>query len=193
MLGWWMFWRLPTWWLWALFWGYWGLMARGTVKEEKVREPMGRRLLHVSAFLGAFVVLALPPGFLNLRLLQGPFWFWTGLALQLLGFAWAVWARVHLGRYWSGRIVVKAGQRVVRSGPYAWVRHPIYSGILLQMLGSSLMVGTILALLASPLLYVRYRTKVQAEEQMLLQHLGAEYAGYQRAVAPLVPGLRGRA
>jgi protein-S-isoprenylcysteine O-methyltransferase Ste14 len=68
-------------------------------------------------------------------------------ALTMPGVCFAVWARSHLGKYWSGRITLKEDHRVIQTGPYAWVRHPIYSGLLLALLGTVLTVGTLQACL----------------------------------------------
>ena len=61
---------------------------------------------------------------------------WTGVALAIAGLAFTWWARVHLGRDWSVSVTLKQDHRLVRSGPYAITRHPIYTGILLALLGS---------------------------------------------------------
>ena len=57
--------------------------------------------------------------------------YWLGLLMVVAGLAFAVWARVHLGRNWSGTVTVKENHELIRSGPYAIVRHPIYTGLLL--------------------------------------------------------------
>lgn len=70
-----------------------------------------------------------------------------GLFLLTAGLAIAIWARYHLGAYWSGQITLKVDHHVIQSGPYAFVRHPIYSGLLLAFLGTVVSIGTLYLIL----------------------------------------------
>jgi protein-S-isoprenylcysteine O-methyltransferase Ste14 len=99
----------------------------------------------------------------------------------------AVWARRHLGSYWSGHLVIRADHRLIRSGPYAAVRHPIYAGLVLGMLGTAIAVGEWRGLLAVLLLVVAYLRKIRKEERWLLRDLGEEYARYRREVRAIIP------
>ena len=72
--------------------------------------------------------------------------YWIGLALLCAGLAFAVWARVELGRNWSGSVTVKEGHELIRSGPYAYVRHPIYTGLIAALIGTAVIIGTLRAL-----------------------------------------------
>ena len=113
---------------------------------------------------------------------------WACIAAMLAGFAFCWWARVHLGRLWSGTITKKEGHRVVDTGPYALVRHPIYTGLLLAMLATAIAKGTVLGIAGAVLLAVGLTLKARMEEQWLRRELGADaYDAYRRRVPMLVP------
>ncbi len=116
-------------------------------------------------------------------------WVAVGVAGAGLLFCW--WARIHLGKLWSGFITRKEGHRIVDSGPYAVVRHPIYTGALTAALAAAAIRGTPLALAGLALLTVAYQMKTRLEEKFLSEELGAEaYAAYRRRVPRLVPFAR---
>jgi protein-S-isoprenylcysteine O-methyltransferase Ste14 len=113
---------------------------------------------------------------------------WISVALIALGFAFAWWARVHLGPLWSGTVTKKPDHRVVDSGPYAIVRHPIYTGLLLAVIATAAAKGTILALAGAVVITVGLWMKAKLEEGWLRQELGADaYDAYRRRVPMLVP------
>jgi protein-S-isoprenylcysteine O-methyltransferase Ste14 len=134
----------------------------------------------------ALGLLVVPEGLLNPRIVPSSLAIF-GLIIQILGMAVSVWARVHLGRYWSGSVTIKVSHELIESGPYHWVRHPIYTGLVLQMLGCSLTVGTLLALLTAPILYVGYRIKGSQEETLLRGQFGERYARYAEKIPALLP------
>jgi protein-S-isoprenylcysteine O-methyltransferase Ste14 len=109
------------------------------------------------------------------------------LILLALGLGVAVWARRHLSTYWSGTITIKSEHRLIRTGPYARVRHPIYSGFIVGMVGTALALGELRGFLAVLILIIAYCRKIQIEEAWLLQRFGEEYRRYQRAVKALLP------
>jgi protein-S-isoprenylcysteine O-methyltransferase Ste14 len=113
---------------------------------------------------------------------------WVSVAVMAIGFLFAWWARVHLGSLWSGTITKKADHRVIESGPYAIVRHPIYTGILLAVLATALVKGTVLALVGAAIITLGLWMKATLEEGWLRQELGADaYDAYRRRVPMLVP------
>ena len=118
---------------------------------------------------------------------------WACVGAIVLGFAFSWWARIHLGALWSGQITMKADHRVVDSGPYGVVRHPIYTGILLAVYATVAAKGTVLALVAGAIITVGLWMKARLEERWLRQELGADaYDSYRRRVPMLVPfGPRG--
>jgi protein-S-isoprenylcysteine O-methyltransferase Ste14 len=112
---------------------------------------------------------------------------WTCVALLAAGIAFAWWARLHLGRLWSGRITRKADHHVVDTGPYRLVRHPIYSGLLLALLATTAVKGTAPALAGFTCLLAGIWLKARREEHWLGQELGGAYQDYRRRVPMLLP------
>jgi protein-S-isoprenylcysteine O-methyltransferase Ste14 len=117
----------------------------------------------------------------------GPAFF--GTALVLAGLVFSVWARWHLGRNWSGIVTVKQGHTLIRSGPYRFVRHPIYTGLLLALAGTALAIGAAYGFIATALIFIGFVVKLEAEEARMRETFPAEYADYCRRTARLIPGV----
>ncbi|MBV6416728.1 MAG: hypothetical protein CMLOHMNK_01343 [Steroidobacteraceae bacterium] len=114
-------------------------------------------------------------------------WFWTCAAITAAGLLFAVWARVHMGRNWSGMVTVKEDHTLVTSGPYALARHPIYTGLIVAFLGSALVLGNgrgMLAFLVATIALVR---KLRLEEAWMQQTFGEAYAAYRARVRAIIP------
>jgi len=112
---------------------------------------------------------------------------WICLGLTLLGILFAWWARIHLGRLWSGAVVKKEGHKVVDTGPYRIVRHPIYTGLLLSVLATMAAKGTALGVVGAAIILVGIWLKARLEESFLAKELGPEYRAYAERVPMLVP------
>ena len=138
--------------VWTLTGIYW-LISSFTVKPAARREPWHSRLLHLALMVIAFYLLSGTgslEGFLTRRFLPAEDWVEiTGAILVTFGCAFAVWARASLGRNWSAVVSVRENHQLIRRGPYSLVRHPIYSGFLLAVLGAAIMRGEIGRLLVS--------------------------------------------
>lgn len=111
----------------------------------------------------------------------------AGVALTYSGIALAIWARAILGRNWSGTVTIKEGHRLIRTGPYSVVRHPIYSGLLLAALGTSLVVGEMRGLVAVAMAFTIWIVKSRTEERFLTEQFGWEYKEYRKQTRALVP------
>lgn len=112
----------------------------------------------------------------------------AGLTLAGLLFAW--WARIHLGRFWSSAITRKEGHRVVNTGPYALVRHPIYTGIIVALAATAAAQVTTSGFAGAVLIAFGLWLKARAEERFLMAELGTDaYGSYRRRVPMLVPFL----
>lgn len=187
-------WLIPL--LWAAFFGYWTWLAAeaskaGGAHSTRLVEQGSSRTTHLLLMGAAFLAMFCPllgVGILAARFVPDhPATFWSGVALAAAGLAFAVIARHQLGRNWSGRIEIKRTHELVRSGPYRVTRHPIYTGILLGLLGSAVALGEVRGLVAVALALAAYMRKSGAEERMLEQEFGEEYAAYRREVKALIP------
>ncbi|MGD0190298.1 MAG: isoprenylcysteine carboxylmethyltransferase family protein [Rhizomicrobium sp.] len=113
---------------------------------------------------------------------------WTCVGLIATGFLFSWWARIYLGALWSGQIVTKADHRVVDRGPYAIVRHPIYTGILLAIYATAAAKGTVPGVGAALIITLGIWMKARLEERWLRQELGPDaYDAYRRRVPMLLP------
>lgn len=116
---------------------------------------------------------------------------WAMVAVAFAGFAFTWWARLHLGRLWSSNVGRKADHRVVDTGPYGVVRHPIYTGITLASIATAALRGTVAAWLGAAVMTLGWYVKARLEERFLREQLGAEaYGEYARRVPMLIPFLR---
>lgn len=116
---------------------------------------------------------------------------WALVGVAALGFAFAWWARITMGRLWSGTITRKADHRLIDTGPFAIVRHPIYTGLLLAVVASVAVKGTALALAGAVLLAGGWYVKARTEEAFLREELGAaDYDAYRARVPMLIPFAR---
>lgn len=115
---------------------------------------------------------------------------WALLGLTMAGLAFTWWARLHIGRLWSSSVTRKAGHRVVDSGPYGIVRHPIYTGIIVAAFATSLLPPTMATIAGAACIALGAYIKARVEEGFLREQLGQDaYAAYARRVPMLVPWL----
>jgi protein-S-isoprenylcysteine O-methyltransferase len=178
-----------------LAWGAFALVwIVGSFANKKTLRgmPAGALILHVALLAVAFDLLlvgwirrAIGP-----RLLPESEWLdLAASAMQVIGLGFAIWARLHIGRNWSGTVELKEGHALVRSGPYALVRHPIYTGLLLAVLGKAVEHADLAGLMAFALLAFEWKRKSLLEERVMVERFGAEYEEYRREVKGLVPGI----
>jgi protein-S-isoprenylcysteine O-methyltransferase Ste14 len=187
------------WCAWAITWIAASVWANRTVKRPGLGREWFYRLFAIAGFvflLGGIVVQH--NGHFELKYWSGPLgriiWQppvqigWAIFGLACAGFLFAWWARLHLGRLWSGSIPRKEGHRVIDSGPYAVVRHPIYTGILAAATATAIDVGAVHSYIGAALMIFAYWTKAKLEERWLREELGPQdYDAYRRRVPMLVP------
>jgi protein-S-isoprenylcysteine O-methyltransferase Ste14 len=111
-----------------------------------------------------------------------------GVAVNVTGVAFAIWARLVLGRNWSGLVMtVKEQHELVQGGPYAIVRHPIYTGLLLAMLGTALTIGTLATYVGVAAGLVAFLIRVNVEERLMCEQFGAAHDAYRQRTRKLIP------
>lgn len=121
--------------------------------------------------------------------IPGPTGFTVMTIITLAGIAFTWWARIHLGRFWSNAITHKEGHKVIDTGPYGLVRHPIYTGQIIGLVATGIAVGTVSAVLGAILIGLGMAWKASMEEVFLGQELGPDYAAYCRRVPMIIPFL----
>jgi protein-S-isoprenylcysteine O-methyltransferase Ste14 len=176
--------------LWILFGLYW-LVSAFKRKKTKRRESWGQRFMYVLPLAVAFWLLSRPEahvGWLAARFVPwSPAMEWSGVLLTAAGVAIAFWARWHLGSNWSGVVTLKEGHELIRTGPYRTIRHPIYTGILLALLGTAVAVGEVRGLLAVFICWVSFYLKARREESFLTQEFGEKFEEHARHTGMFLP------
>lgn len=165
----------------------WDAAAKNSAPAQS-SEPVWSRRLHLMVLNGGVLLLVLPvPGLTRRFVPASRMVTVAGLAIEVAGILFAFWARRHLGRNWSGEVRIATGHEPVRSGPYQWLRHPIYTGVLAMYGGAMLVSGEMHALIAFVIIAVAYWRKLRLEETILSAKFGAAWDGYQRETWALVP------
>jgi protein-S-isoprenylcysteine O-methyltransferase Ste14 len=176
--------------LWILFGVYW-LVSAFKRKKTKQRESWTQRFPYVLPLVVAFYLLSRPEahyGWLGARFVPASDAAgWVGVLLTAAGVAIAFWARWHLGSNWSGVVTLKEGHELIRSGPYRTIRHPIYTGILLALLGTAVAVGEVRGLLALAIAWLSFYIKARREESFLTQEFGPGFAEHRRHTGMFLP------
>lgn len=175
---------------WLALAGFW-LITSFTAKTPVRRQPGVSRLIHLLFMVAAFGLLFRPDmrvGLLDWRLLpESRAIAYAGAALTIAGAAFAFWARALLGGNWSASVTVKEDHALVRSGPYRLVRHPIYTGCLVAMLGTAMVFGELGCFVALAIAVVAFWLKTRMEEDFMTAQFGEDYIRYRSQVKRLVP------
>ena len=175
---------------WLVFVVIWGIAAVST-KRTVYRETRSQRLRYWVLLVIAYFLLLYGgrlPFPLNLRIVPhvAPT-AWAAAVLCFIGLAFALWARVALGRNWSGVVTLKEGHELVEHGPYRFVRHPIYTGILSMFFATALALGRVAGFAATLLMFASFWIKLRDEEQLMLQQFPDRYAAYRQRAKRIIP------
>jgi protein-S-isoprenylcysteine O-methyltransferase Ste14 len=178
---------IPALWIaWLIYWA----VASANAKPTRRREGARSRLTYMAPLLLGALLLASPhwTGPLDARFVpfSAPL-FWIAALLVMAGLGVTVAARIWLGRNWSADVTLKQDHELIRAGPYRYVRHPIYTGLLLAFLGTVLAIGEWRAIVALALIAASFVRKIAIEEQFLASEFGATHARYAAEVPALIP------
>jgi protein-S-isoprenylcysteine O-methyltransferase Ste14 len=176
--------------LWLLWLAYWVVAARGTNTASRRESGLSQLSYGIPIWLSVWLMWGggVPTEFLNAAILprtvELPI---AALILVVIGLGFAIWARHHLGANGSAEVSIKDQHQLVVTGPYRLARHPIYSGILLAVLGTAIAVGRTRAALALGLALIGLWLKLSIEERWMVETFGSAYRDYQTEVAALIP------
>ncbi|HZZ27030.1 MAG TPA: isoprenylcysteine carboxylmethyltransferase family protein [Pirellulales bacterium] len=174
--------------LWIAWCIYWFVAARFTSATKKTESYFERAQHVLPLTLGMFLIFHDHHApFLYHTLYERMPWAAVGSVVTAIGLLFAVWARVFLGKYWSGTITLKEGHRLIRGGPYRLVRHPIYTGFVTGAIGSAITMGTVDAFVGAALIAITCALKIRREERVLTDEFGDAYLQFKREVRMLVP------
>ena len=175
---------------WIVFCVYWAvgaLKTRRTVSQETLASRAGFILLEVIGYVLLFSNLA-GIGVLGQRVFHQTYALAvTGVAFTWIGIALALWARWHLGQYWSAGITLKEDHKLIRTGPYACFRHPIYSGLILAVVGGALAIDKWRCVAGVGLIVLGYWIKATKEESLLAAQFGEAFKDHCRHTGFLIP------
>ncbi len=179
--------------LWMAFlvaWLIWGTKTKAT----RMHEGMSTRLSYLLFTIAAYFLMFsrdVPREWLRTPLFHSnQITDAIGIALTAAGIAFACWARAYLGGNWSSAVTVKVGHELVRTGPYRWVRHPIYTGLILALAGTAVVRSEVRGILSVVLAYVGFKIKSRIEERTMTETFGTEYEEYSRSTGAILPKFR---
>jgi|WetSurMetagenome_2_1015567.scaffolds.fasta_scaffold21391_1 protein-S-isoprenylcysteine O-methyltransferase Ste14 len=176
--------------LWVAFFAYWWIPALWNRTTVKRISPRGSFLfctiVPIAAIMIVFSLFA--PWLYDYRVLPDTLPVAVaGLLVMLPGLGFAIRARQHLGTNWSARPAIREHHTLTRTGPYAIVRHPIYTGLLTGILGTAIATGYLMAFISIIVALVMLLFKIRIEERFMLDEFGGEYERYRREVKALIP------
>lgn len=177
--------------IWGVFFAYWFLSSLFNKSKTERQETIAYRVLYLILLGLAVSLIVFDPviygPLLGRFLPEGMLLRVIGIAILVFGLGFAIWARIHLGRYWSARISLVQNHQLIQTGPYRLVRNPIYFGALVAVVGTAIVVGEIRAIIAFPLTLAAFLLKISQEEKWLRERFGLQFIEYQRKVKSLIP------
>ena len=175
---------------WIVFITVW-LLAAVSTKRTVYRESPAQRLRYWVLLVIAYLLLLYGrelPYPLNLQVIPRATPIAFGAAfLCVAGLAFALWARLTLGRNWSGVVALKEAHNLVEHGPYRFVRHPIYTGMLIMFFATALVQSHVAGFVGVLLMFASFWIKLDREERLMLQQFPERYAAYQQSVKRIIP------
>jgi protein-S-isoprenylcysteine O-methyltransferase Ste14 len=178
---------------WVALWAYW-IASIPKQKAQRIGESSRERARQILPMAATYTLLFSPAasyGWLGHRVLpssaavEG-----AAMLVAIVGVAFAIWARRHLGSNWSARVSIRADHELIRTGPYRRIRHPIYTGMILAAIGTAGVIGEVRGLLAVIITIAAFYLKAGREERFLTDEFGDRFAEHRRQTRMFVPRLR---
>jgi len=173
---------------WLIFIVYWAISAVGVKRDIKMKPNWTEYIVRLVAFLLLIWILVTQPALLNWgqAFFLNPWTQWIGVIFCGIGIVFTIWARMHLGKNWSGIPKLKENHELVIMGPYRFVRHPIYTGVILALIGSAL-AGGIAWVLICLVFSVMFIGRVSVEEKLMQHQFPNQYPEYKKRTKALIP------
>ncbi len=172
-----------------VIWVIWGLRTKPVQQREKISSRLSYAIITFAAYYLMFAG-EVPREYLRASLFTPSLWSDAlGVVITIAGIAFAMWARIYLGGNWSSAVTVKVGHQLVRSGPYRFVRHPIYTGLISSLVGTAIVRHQARGVIAVVLAYIGFKIKSKIEERTMTATFGAQYDEYSRTTGAIVPRL----
>lgn len=177
-------------WFWKVLMVVW-VVLWFSIKRAKQRETPRERLQHlIPVFIGFWLLFERNWGVLDARVMPDtPSVLWAGLCLTAAGVGISIWARVSLGGNWSGSVTLKDDHELIRKGLYRWIRHPIYTGILLAMIGTAMITGHLRGWVGFLIVLTAFYFKARREEIFLRIEFGEGFEEHARRTGMFFPKL----
>jgi protein-S-isoprenylcysteine O-methyltransferase Ste14 len=174
---------------WIIFLAYWLVSAFRVKAIAEMQNPASAAAHRIPVGLGWFL-MAYPkfsPPMNDALTTRTDLTMAIGAAICVFGLFITIWARRTLAGNWSNDVTFKQNHELIKTGPYRFVRHPIYTGLLLMCLGTAVEIGRVRFWLALPLWFIGFWIKLKQEEKLMLRHFPDEYPVYRKQVKALVP------
>jgi protein-S-isoprenylcysteine O-methyltransferase Ste14 len=174
--------------MWGIWGGYWLISAIRTKSTRQHPSSAERISYLVPMVMGLVLFTKRKVEWLNQPIIpQNDETLQFAIALVAAGLGFSIWARWHLGSNWSASVTVKEQHDLIRTGPYAWVRHPIYTGMLAGGIGTAIAYGELRAFVGLALITAGFIRKMQIEELRMKETFGEQYDKYKAQVCALIP------
>jgi protein-S-isoprenylcysteine O-methyltransferase Ste14 len=175
-------------WLWSSLLVVWVALWFGMKRAKKLESPFEMTQHALPVTLGFWLLFESRWKGLNLRLLpEIPVVGTLGLLVTAVGVGISIWARLTLGTNWSGVVTLKEGHELIHKGLYRWIRHPIYTGILVAMIGTAMIKGHLRGWIGFLIVWAAFYFKARREEKILRQEFGASFEHHSRSTGMFFP------
>lgn len=174
-----------------LVWGVYWIISSRTAKQKAERQSARSRAGYFVFTVAGLILLTSNPSHvypLKKRVVPQTFAFaLAGAIVCILGTIFTLWARRIIADNWSSDVAFKRGHELVEKGPYSIVRHPIYTGMLIMVLGTAIVAGALAQIVAIVFVFVGFWIKMKQEEALLVTHFPNEYPAYQKRTKRIIP------